>query len=409
MNTSCSTYIVERAPLKYGGHQKDYQQKFQSLVSWGAKQIRETPREEAALVELFKGMFTHFSEKRQEIAFAHRTPAADKFGIRRDTCGTREFYHTILTDEYKEYNAKILAVFEPHLRSMSLEKNETSQRSKKIEETLGDISSTLEIEIFEHQDLTKLKWLDYVTEDECPAEYIAISPLRERARAGENLNRDELRAMKQGVKVLKEKKPALYKRSKMGAMFLELNSEFPPPKKIQQPNGTIIIDPSPANLRLEGNLKSFFMLATARISVKGKNYATTQFFTWLYRDLKTDPVDRMLKHSKVILIHQDNFLIDDTLQETAKIFAKAVLAPDKDKFKIQANLFRYYFAQAMPCERGSSAMGEMFEGSLYGARDLSITYNPKKQIDLEALISPLLSQFMKDSKEFLKEEESKRE
>jgi hypothetical protein len=132
--------------------------------------------------------------------------------------------------------------------------------------------------------------------------------------------------------------------------------------------------------------------------VQGKLYAVTQYLTWLYRDFVTHPVDRMLECSTVMVLHQDNFLIDDTLKEIALIFAKAVLANQENQSDLEQNtgLLRHYFANNMPCERGSASIGEMFEGSIYGARDLEVHYNPKKQIDLEALTSPLLSLFMEN-------------
>lgn len=395
----CSTYIVDRMPAKYGGYQKAYQDEFKALVSWGARQIKEAPKDEKALVDLFFRMFDHFSEQRKRIALAHGTTGAEHFGIRRDLEGTKEFYLTVLDQGYSEYNKKILKVLAPHLRGMSLDRKETSHKIKKIE----DLDSSLTIEILEQQELLDRKWLQTPIADECPSEFIAIEPLRDRVRAGKTLNLDERQRHKIGLKHLKEKTPAIYQQIKMLALFSQFMTEFPSPKVTPQPNGTYKID------GVEGNLKSIWVLATARVSVKGKMYATTQYLTWLYRDFKTHPVDRMLKYSTCMLIHQDNFLIADTLQEIARIFARVVLADDKKEFKTQVDLLRFYFAHNMPSERGSAAEGEMIKGSLYGARDLSIIYEPKYQIDLEALTSPLLSRFMRRSKKFLREEEVKQE
>jgi hypothetical protein len=398
-----SSYIIDRQPLKFGGQQQDYQKRIQALVTWGARQIKEATKEEQPLVQLFFRLFDHFSEQRQKIAIAHRNANAEEFGTRRDLKGANEFYHTILSHEYSEYNVKILAFLAPYLRQMSLEKNQDSRKSKKIEDVYHDRTSSLEIEILENKELINRKWIVALnSKDECPPLFVAISPLRERRIAGEKLDPDELQMMKQGIQQLKEKTPTLYKQHKMGSYLSTLSNEYPSPKVTRRPNGTFDINGE------EKNLKSIFVLATARLTVNGKMFATTQYLTWLYRDHVSHPVDRMLESSTVMLLHQDNFLINDTLQEIAHIFANTVLA-SKDLFKARANLFRYYFAHNMPCDRGSSAISEIFEMALYEARDLSITYNPKKLVDLEALTSPLLSLYMDESQNFSKEDEFKKD
>lgn len=58
--------------------------------------------------------------------------------------------------------------------------------------------------------------------------------------------------------------------------------------------------------------------------------------------------------------------------------------------------FRRYFAQCMPTERGSAAIGEIFEGTLYKYHNLHVTYNKAKMIDLEAHTTLLTSTFLSD-------------
>lgn len=378
-----SSYIIDRAPLKYGGQQDDYQHRMQTIVSWGARKIKETPRDETALVALFSRLLEQFMRERQTIACEHRTIRAKEFGYRRDEeLNTKDFYYTILDDVYKDYNTKILTVLAPHLREMSLESKHTSKKQRKFVENHLDRLSSFEIEIFEQEDLIKSKWNTALTPSEFPSGFPSHLMQGETG----TLSVEESKIWKQALKKLKDENPEIYKRIKMITLLVKLQNEFPSP--IQ----------SSSSIGNEANRKSFFALTTVRLLIQGKSYAITQYLTWLYRDFVTHPVDRMLKHSQVMVIHQDNFLINVTLQEIASIFAKAILSNKEDQNELEQNtgLLRHYFANCMPCERGSASIGEMFEGSIYGSRDLEVQYNPKKQIDLEALTSPLLSCFMAD-------------
>jgi hypothetical protein len=397
MNTLSLPYMINRRPGKYGGQQEDYQRRTRALMAWGARQIKETPKEEKALVQLFFRLLEHFCKERQAIAQAHHTHHAEQFGRRRDLAGKKDFYHTILDEDYQEYNPKILAILAQHMRDMPIEKKNVNQKSKKtVEDTSSGGLSTLEIEVFENEELINLQWLKPAAVNELPPDFpVHLMDKRDKEK---DLSPAEWQTFRQAVKKMKEANLPLYKRMKMAAAFTEMQKNFPPPQKFPQKDGTCQF------IGKEGNLKSFFVLATVRLRINEKMYAVTQYLTWLYRDFATHPIDRMLKDSTVIVLHQDNFLIDDTLQEIARLFAKALLSKEGDFDELTRNvgLFRYYFASDMPCERGSSAISEYFEGSIYGAQDLEVTYHSKKQVDLEGLTSPFVSLFLKNYESMVK-------
>lgn len=161
-------YIVARNPMKYGGHQEDFEEKTQALIAWGARKIKEAPKKEEALVALFFELIEKFSMERQAIARDHKTPEAKKFGCRRDTEGDKDFYHTILDLEYKDYNPRILSVLADQMQGMALAIQSDQKKSKKVEEEyLGRLCSC-EIEILEASDLAKYQWLKLVSMDEIP-------------------------------------------------------------------------------------------------------------------------------------------------------------------------------------------------------------------------------------------------
>lgn len=394
MNTS--SYMIERVPLKYGGHQEDYEKRVCLLKQWGAKEIKAAPQNESDLVLLFFRMLEKFTTERKTMALEHKTPRAEKFATRRDIEGTAEFYHTILADEYSEYNGIYLTYLAENMRDMNLDKMPDLDLDKKKsvnkykiikDSTCLGRSSSFEIELFEGDELSKKQWLAQVKGNDFPSDF--PKQLLEKAR--NNFTSKDFNQNRLAYKNIKNNHFELYKRIKMSLTFMEVQKEFPTPQKIPLDNkGTCQF------IGKEGNLKSFFVMGTARLTVNGKNYATTQCLTWLYRDFQTNPIDRMLKYSTVILIHQDNFLIDDTLKEIALLFAKAVITNRENLQEIKNNtaLVRYYMANNMAWERGSCSIAELFEGSIYGSFDLEIKYQSNKQIDLEALTKPLLSPFI---------------
>lgn len=390
-----SSYIIDREPLKYGGQQKDYLRRRLEMVFWGAQQIKESLKDEKTLIKLFYRLLDRFMQERQKIAHDHHTLCAEEFGRRRDEIiGPKEFYHTIMDGVYKEYTPKMLTFLADHLRGMSLENKQTSQKNKKIEEMYLGRRSSVEIEIYELDDLAKSEYDNPLIPTALPIGF-PLFLIHKRQTEG-NLTAEEWKILKQAFKMLKEENPIVHNRWKLMTLLSEMQSKYPSPMPISLSGRD----------KLDGNeayLKSFCVLATSGLQMDEKLYPSTQCLTWLYRDFVTHPVDRMLKYSTVMVIHQDNFLIEPALLENAHIFAKAVLSDRDNKNELEQNtgLLRYYFANTMPCERGSSSIGEMFEGAIYLTRDLEVQYNAKNQIDLESVTTPLLSHFMKNYRDMI--------
>ncbi|BBI16910.1 hypothetical protein [Neochlamydia sp. S13] len=389
MNNIFPNYIVDREPMRYGGYQEDYQLKSKEIIREGIRKIKISPQDNNSLTALFFNLLEQFGTQRRKIAEAHETLEAAKFGLRRDIDGLNDWYHTILDGVYQDYNAKILGLLANHLQDMALE-TKSSQRNKKLAETCLNHNFSLEIKLLESEDYTALKW-NRATSLEEFKHYFNESQISLLQINEEDLSINEIRERRQAMKKLKESNIELYIRTKMVSFFSMMNKQFPSPKLVSQDGQQYY----------EGhtkNFKSFFLLGTARLQVNKKLFASTQYFTWLYRDAENRPVERMLKCSTVILIHQDNLLINETLQEIASIFAKAVLVPQENlnELKNTMALLRYYLAHAMPFERGSAAIGEWIEGAVYGSHGLKVTYQKEKQVDLEALTSPLFSQFLNE-------------
>lgn len=387
-----STYIVDQNPGKYGGHQSDYQERSGAIIERAVRKIQETPKTMEDLTKLFFVLLADFQEERQRIAREHKTPTAEAFGRRRDTEGRKDFYFTTLEAEYREYNSKVLSLFAVPMMNMNLMTKSSEPKSVKLtDEWLGQ-TTTLELEIFENERLTQLNWLSPPHVSELPDDFPMDLYHKQQKTS---LSDAELSIYLAGMKKFKAEYPVMYKRMKMVALMLKMQEEFPSPKYTPLPGGGYSFDGK------EGNLKSFFVLGTARWQIPSADgkinaYATTQFLTWLYRNHRDQPVPKMMRDSTMMLIHPEKFFIPDLLQQIAKIFAQSILWDNKNTqdLKNSCLLFRHGFSTAMPTERGSGAISEWFEVTIYNFhRFLEFRYNKGKSVDLEALTAPLLSHF----------------
>lgn len=77
------------------------------------------------------------------------------------------------------------------------------------------------------------------------------------------------------------------------------------------------------------------------------------------------------------------------LSQIENIFKEAVLKEGSEIGELQklVSLFRFVFAHAMPFARGSAAIAEWFERSIYQFNGLKVLFNSNHSIDLEAFTS----------------------
>jgi hypothetical protein len=120
-------------------------------------------------------------------------------------------------------------------------------------------------------------------------------------------------------------------------------------------------------VRFEGQLKKNVVLCTLRAEVNNKLYGMSRYVSSFDTDGTSDPIKSILQ-SPTAILHQDTFLIHDTLVEISKIFAEAVSwdseKPVKD-LKDRVALFRFMYSHCTPCVRGDGAVGDWLELAIY--------------------------------------------
>jgi hypothetical protein len=102
----------------------------------------------------------------------------------------------------------------------------------------------------------------------------------------------------------------------------------------------------------------------------------------------------------IMILHQDLYLMEDTLSDIDTIFQRAVTwdkqTQDINELINDVGSIRYLLAHSMPYIRGSAAIAEWLEESIYKSHDLNMQRVPGKSSDLEAFASPTLDTFMNE-------------
>ncbi|WP_068468993.1 hypothetical protein [Candidatus Protochlamydia phocaeensis] len=399
LNLNPSNYILSQEPLAYGGQQGDYIQKRDAAIARQLIYLEKAVEEKGDLKQFFHQALSSFAQTRHELAISHGTEEGHYFGRRRwDVLG--DVSHTAISGRYGAFNSKITQFLSELLKNHIPLKGRLQKNTFKTETSCLERKCSFEVEILDAQDLAEREldrlipsYIEKVQGDP----NIKDLPEIEQADVDDKNYPPTLKeqkiidAFKQNFKYVKQKHAAFYIHGKFAYILREISNSFPYSQKILTPEGVQI-------KKNADYLKSLFLFGKVRLEMNGKMYALSEYVTWSHQDLRTDPVER-IKRSVVVIMHQDQFLIDETLEEIARIFEKAMQwdssTGDKQAFIQQVALIRYLFAHCMPYQRGSAAIGEWLEKLIYQAKGFACEHSSHTLGDMEALAAPLLPDFLK--------------
>jgi hypothetical protein len=389
-------FITDRDPQKFGGQQFDYVEKSEAAILKVVADIRTGIKTQRPLTQVFQEALNFFATTRHELAVQHGTTSAHDFGQRRID-SLNDVPYTVMTKEYQSFNEKILTYLSQILSGSIPIKGNLTQKKFFAETTCLGRKCSFEATLYETKDIHEHEW-DNQFPSFMPQSLATLSPVpgadsvREDSFSRTEEEKTIVIKVKEELKKIKAHAPLFYIHGKIEYMLRAITSAFPPPKEL--------MDPSTGAIHLCGNpffLKSIYVLGKVRIEIDKKMYALSEYLTWTYQDHTTDPVERM-KHSTVVIIHQDEFLIEPTVKEISSIFEKAILwNKEKDSIetlKKEVALIRYLFAHSMPYSRGSAAIGEWIEKSVYSYHNFSCEHKSTTMGDLEAFAAPLFSSFL---------------
>ncbi len=389
-----SNYIHTRCPERFGeDNQADYIARSNEAIDIAVDVIKHATQNGDDLEELFHQTIAQLAETRHQIAVDHKTHFTEHAGMRRD----QEILPsvapmTFMTHPYDAYGKKIITTFAEQLSPLKRNLKEYQEKALTIEEKCLGRISRYKFEVLDAQDLHNRGWAhialkpDGLQQVEAALNLPLSSADIDMATHAEKLTSHLL--SKADLQTIKTNNPPLYTSIKMGEALTELVKTFPSP--IKTPDGRSI---------QSGNtdyLKSIYIVGTPRLQVNKKLYALSPHMTWQYCNWREDPVERMKRCSEALVIHQDVFLVEPMLQDMAKLFKEAIEwnGEDVKALKDRVGLLRYEFAHAMPYIRGSSAIGENLEKTIYRYHEFSVYQDADKLVDLEALSALLLSHFM---------------
>lgn len=418
---SASAYLVSRKPEMYGGYQDNYLQVTECVVSQSPKLIESAIRTGQALTETFRLVLETVGEMRQFVANNHDTEDKELFGIPRNQGPSWGMLTTPLSGPYAEYNGRLLSVLQRHLRAIGVDPTQWPQPEPKIdlETALGrracykfrmleesdillDLSSAKKP--FEHLEerakaacrnpslplegkykamLVQLKLLGLTTPTQIQqflhmtffnfkeGPMRRICPLLGMPSTGKSMA--SLHGSKETMERLKKLSVADYKRMLLADSIGRAHLLFPEEKK------------------------SDWIVVTLLSEMGGRVYPLTQYLTWINREAP-DPITHMTDHSNITVVHQDPFLMDNTLQDVALLFEQAVKWKPEEglpSLKNRVCLLHYELQHATPFKRGSGAAGEWMEQIIYRYHGYRVTYNDTQLPPFEALTSSL-SDFAKN-------------
>jgi len=368
MGTHLSNYLYTMSPGMYGGQQEDYLRLAEETISSGVTQLKANKKDPE---EFFYDILQYFRTQRQAIATKHGHKEAQLFG----KCRTEKaectgcVMHTALGYPYAEYNHIMMSFLYKIVSQMKHDLRSFQETQTSCEEEAWGRKVKIDIEILQKPEIDKLT---APIEEELRKTLDTTKPLNEIIR--------DLDLML----LLKKQRPDLYKKLILNMVLTELVATYPSPKIV-----------SWEEHKYDGNsdnFKNIYILATLRIEINGKFYATSKYLTWTYTNYVTDPAIRMRNCATIFIIHQDTFLIDETLREIAKIFAQAVkwnrTTESLKELKNRVSLMRFLYSHCMPSARGDGAIGDWLELMLYRYHGFNDThFNSRRLPCFETLCS----------------------
>lgn len=385
------SYIYEQDPQYFGGQQADYLARSEQIITETAEKISSCRTNGGNFKKLFFEIIEDLGQKRAQIAKEHGTKNAELFGRRRDRYYAETISTLALDGVYREHGNKILQFLAPHLDKMKTP-NRTFQKKYKIEEDCDGYHSTLTIKVISPQEAAAKK-------NNLQNLGPVLAEMREKNLSSpDKWTEEEITKRREKIRQFKQSYSNIYHDQIAYNAIVELGKQFPGPAQHGVPAHLVrsTFEQKEAN-EILANLKSQFVYAVLRTKINGQSYRLTEYCTWMYENLD-DPVQRMLKNSKVLLVHQDELLIQEFLDQViSQIFIKAVTW-DKNTQTLQdlkntMTLYTNLTPHNMSDIRGSAAKLEWMEAAIYKSHEGVEVDLKDRKLDLEAFAAPFLSTY----------------
>lgn len=320
---------------------------------------------------LFEELLDYLGNHRHEIALRHGSTDAKDFGIRRVEKGIISV--TVLAGaqygtygpDFVERITDIVSIWKKPCEKMRLSKGCAGFKKESLSadgRCLGLLTRT-EIEVLDQKPgVTRFSHYDGDELERACKEKGVTNPLTSEGTM------EEYQAFKRVL-------PNLYRKVVNRAALVRMHEELPPPKY----------------------QKSFYVVTTPRLEMNGGLVALSKLITFGYCSGQGDLAETMKTNSRVMVVHQDRFLIEQTLELAKSFFLKALTwnsSKPKKSLIESVGMVRYLLAHTMPFKRGSATIAEWVEQILYKTHEFSVEFEKPIKVDLVALTTFRAEEFM---------------
>ena len=374
-----SRYIGTGQLKQYGGTQEQFVAKSTEIVNEAAAVMRECPSERYA--ELFNFIITGMWEQRAEMARESGSIDADHFGQPRfvqspavtltiATC-VGQYGYTSLAGVAATRVAKLIEQLEPNIQNGTFGKQKISQSS-----VVAGFPCRTAVEVLETTlSLSFDNAIAMLEAMEIPVVGLRQDQIAETVDAAQ---KDRAKLLK-----FKQNNPKLYFEFVTGIVAQEFVAKCPTHDKSGQPQF--------------GNLKTHFIVVTNRVAFDPEGtraLAISRYMTFAYFGKmggQSRPPQDWMRYFKPPgrIIHQDKFLVEETLRNMGRVFTEAMQAPDLKTLKEKVAVLRWVYANSMPCRRGDGAVGDWLELAIYQAKGYQVRFNQEKMPNAEPLARDL--------------------
>lgn len=343
-------------------HHPAFAARSKEIVAHSRIRIANAVERHESLTQLFDSMLTFMAVARKQLAIKQSLKQAERFGVRRDSDQSETLiFVTDFAGSDAHYEKRMTALIHQHLTPIQRTPIAFQQTSLEVTHpTCFNMRSVTQYEVFNETNkpefITTFSPLEY-------KQMFEACGVDRKLTVGKALK--AMIANKAGLRNFKAKNPALYKKFKLLYCVLNLKKSH------------------------KESLMSDWIVATHRLELeKNRMFALSQMITWTHRTLEEDPVNRIPLYSKTSILRQDPLLIESMLQKIAEVFERAIRCKHITWIKKDAALMKYLFVHAHPFLRGSSAISEWLEQTVYLYHGYQLHYNPEMHPTYEALTLP---------------------
>ena len=345
-----------------------------SLVSKLAKQIEEAKKTTKNLNTLFFSLLDQLSKEQNLIAQKQEIEKWNQYGQKRELFIAGHITTTTLKDE--KSLSKILPCFYKYLKT----KENICKKEAVILSRYADVESELQ---FKYIDPETYKTANY---HQGPSFFLDESPT----------DLDYLRNLKKNNVHLFESRKIAFGIAKIHKKF-----EEPKDKKISTHDVLKYFREDKAT-ELLNNQKNAYIVATLFMTVNFKKIELAKYFTWLFinsEEQEESPLKRMIKCSKVVVLHQDQIDISNTLNEVAILFNEAVMWDEKKERELMCTVAKitYLLSHCQFNLRGSKKIIDLLTTAIYYTfENTELKISKNFNVEEQAFTFPIYSDFLNE-------------